>query len=147
MDDKTMLNVRITEEEASLLNAYAEMTAQTQTNVIRAFIRSLEAKVRRTTPGSVNPFILPSVPLHKHHLAPVIPAIYFFLTMEGEVLYVGKAANLHKRLMMNHHKLAKALAIDANARVHWVERRYGQERFETVCRHRFQPRLNERNVS
>ena len=141
-----MLNVRIIEYEASLLGMYAEMTAQNQTNIIRGFIRSLESKVLRVAPENVDPFLLPSVPLHKYVLVPAIPAIYFFLTMEGTVLYVGRATNLYARLI-THHRITVALALDEHARVHWVERRYGQARFETICRHRFNPPLNERDVS
>jgi hypothetical protein len=146
MEERTMLNVRITEYEASLLGMYAEMTAQTQTNIIRGFIRSLESKVLRVTPESVNPFLLPSVPLIKYTLVPAIPAIYFFLTIEGSVLYVGRATNLYTRLL-THHRITEALALDEYARVHWIERRYGQARFETICRHRFDPPLNERDMS
>ena len=49
----------------------------------------------------------------------------------------------HDRGLLTHHRITDALAIDVHARIHWVERRYGQARFETICRQRFNPPLNE----
>ena len=49
MADKRIINARVTEAEADILAAYAEAVGQTQTDVLRSFIRSLESRLRRLT--------------------------------------------------------------------------------------------------
>ncbi len=47
--ERNNLNVRISREEDEILTAYAEQTLRSKTDIIRAFIRSLERKLK---PGS-----------------------------------------------------------------------------------------------
>jgi hypothetical protein len=49
MADKRIINARVTVAEADILAAYAEAVGQTQTDVLRGFIRSLESRLRRLT--------------------------------------------------------------------------------------------------
>ncbi len=136
-----MLNFRVTEEEAALLSAYAEETGMSMTDVVRAFIRSLEGKMRRVLPETVCPQLLPSVPLTRTALVPPVAAVYFILTEAGDVLYVGESKNLTKRYY-DHHRQAEALVVDPHARIHWIERRTARKQFERACILRFRPRFN-----
>ena len=47
MADKQIINVRVTKEEAAILSLYATAMGQTQTDVLRAFIRSLETRLKQ----------------------------------------------------------------------------------------------------
>ena len=55
MADKRIINIRVTDEEASILTAYVEATGQTRTDVLRAYIRSLakalEQRRRKARPA------------------------------------------------------------------------------------------------
>jgi hypothetical protein len=141
MEEKTMLNIRITEDEAHILRLYAAMTSQTQTGIIRAFIRSLEQWITRLDPETFHPYLLPSVPLAKHSLLPGVPAIYFLMTEDGTVLYVGRTTNLHT-CFLTHHRPRDALMTDGMVRIHWLEKRLGQAPFAAACVKRFLPPLN-----
>jgi hypothetical protein len=136
-----MLNFRVSEEEAALLSTYAKEVGQSMTDVVRAFIRSLEGKLKRVEPATVAPELLPSVPLSRTILVPPVAAVYFILTEAGEVLYVGQSGNMVKR-HVDHHRHEEALCIDPHARIHWLERRSLREAFERACIERFSPRLN-----
>jgi Ribbon-helix-helix protein, copG family len=46
MASNRVINVRVPDNEADLLAAYAAETGRTQTDIIRAFIRSLEVRPR-----------------------------------------------------------------------------------------------------
>lgn len=45
------LNVKIPEQELRILEAFAEKTERTKTDIIREFIRSLQAKIWRHRSG------------------------------------------------------------------------------------------------
>lgn len=144
MDGKVLINVRVTIQEAAILSDYAEMLRQTQTDVVRGFIRSLEPKVRTVTPDNVQPFLLPSLPLTKRPLFPPVSAIYFFITEAGEVLYVGESDDLSLRCL-SHIRHREALEVDPHARMHWLEMRGDKRKrvkFERACIRRFNPPLN-----
>ena len=143
MMNERAITIRVTEAEADLLSAYAEQNGQTQSEILRSHIRSLEARMRKVTPDTVEPFLLPSLPMSRRDMFPPVVAVYFFLTEGGQVLYVGHCANLSVRFS-NHPKFDLAIAADPHARMHWLERRTGRESFEAKCIARFNPPLNTR---
>jgi hypothetical protein len=143
MINERAITIRVTEAEAELLAAYAEQNGQSQSEVLRSHIRSLESRLRRVTPENVEPFLLPSLPLSRRDMFPPVAAVYFFLTEAGKILYVGQCANLGIRFG-NHPKFEAALASDPHARMHWLERRTNREGFEAKCIARFAPPLNGR---
>jgi predicted DNA-binding protein len=49
------LNVKIPEQELRILEAFAEKTERTKTDIIREFIRSLQAKIWRLAKDAVSP--------------------------------------------------------------------------------------------
>ena len=49
------LNVKIPEQELRILEAFAEKTERTKTDIIREFIRALQAKIWRLVVWGVNP--------------------------------------------------------------------------------------------
>jgi hypothetical protein len=141
MQEKRMINIRVTDDEADILASYAEMVRQSQTAVVKSFIHSLEVKVMRVSPEKVNPFLLPSVPMAKRPLLPPLPAIYFFITEGGSVLYIGQTADLSKRCF-DHAQYDAALNFDKHARIHWIEMKSRRDVFEKACILRFKPILN-----
>lgn len=141
MKNKHMVNIRVTDEELIILSDYAEETGQSQTNILRTSIRSLECRLRRISPDKIDPFTLPSIPLTRRDMFPAVAAIYFFMTEDGRVLYVGETANLSLRYG-NHLRYESALGIDQHARLHWLERRTSRDAFEKACIKRFSPELN-----
>lgn len=136
-----MLNFRVSEEESAILAEYASESGQSMTDVVRAFIRSLEGKLRRVSPATITPELLPSLPLSKRAMNPPVSAVYFILTESGEVLYIGQTENLATRHCAHQHR-KEALAIDAHARLHWLEKRAERVSFERACIAQFKPRLN-----
>jgi hypothetical protein len=146
MSDKRIINARVTDEEADILASYAEEMGQSQTDVLRSFIRSLEGRLKRITPSKVDPYTLPSLPLSRSDVFPPVAAVYFFLTEGGDVLYIGSTANLSIRCG-SHLRYQAALEADPHARIHWIERRSGREAFEAACIRRFNPPMNVRGKS
>ena len=136
-----MLNFRVTDEESALLAAYSQQIGQSMTDVIRTYIRSLEGRLRRVVPETIEPYLLPSIPLVRTDIVPPVAAVYFIMTEAGEVLYVGHSANLSLR-HLDHHRHDEAVAIDSRVRLHWHEKRAARENFERACIRRFKPRLN-----
>lgn len=141
MKEKRMINIRVTDDEASILASYAEMTGQSQTAVLKSFVRSLEPKVTRVNPEKFEPFLLPSVPMAKRPLLPSCSAVYFFITEGGSILYIGQTADLSKRCFV-HAQYYAALNFDKHARIHWIELKYRIDVFEKACISRFKPILN-----
>jgi hypothetical protein len=146
MSEKRMINVRVTDDEADILSAYADEMGQSQSDVLRAFIRSLEARIRRVHPDRVDPYLLPSLPLSRRDVFPPVAAVYFFISEDGRILYVGETANLSIRCG-SHPSYNAAIEIDSHARIHWIERRSGRQTFEVACIKRFRPPLNTRKKS
>jgi hypothetical protein len=141
MADKRIINARVTDEEAETLSAYSDETGQSQTDVLRAFIRSLEGRLRRVSAEQIVPDLLPSLPLSRRDMFPPVSAVYFFVKENGEVLYVGETADMSLRCG-SHPRYDAALEADPHARLHWIERRTGRVAFEDACIKRFQPPLN-----
>lgn len=146
MIEKRLINIRVSDDESDILSAYCEEFGQTQTDVVRAFIRSLEGRIRKVRPATVEPSMLPSLPLSRKEKLPPVAVVYFVLKEAGDILYVGHAANLNIRFA-NHPVTSRALEIDEHARVHWLERHGGEKvrlNFERGCIKRFNPPLNTR---
>lgn len=141
MSEKQLINVRVTAEEADILSEYAELTGQTQTDIVRQAIRALEPRLRKIDPKTVDPLLLPSLPLVRKDRFPPVGAVYFFITESGEVLYVGETSDLSLRCG-SHLKYKEAIEIDGHARLHWIEKRSGRANFESACIKRFLPPLN-----
>jgi hypothetical protein len=57
------------------------------------------------SPGTINPFTLPSVTLNDRHKLPDAPGVYFAIGKRRAVLYIGKAGSLRKRWTRNHDRL------------------------------------------
>ena len=131
----------MTAEEASILSEYADLTGQTQTDIMRQAIRALEPRLRKIDPKTIDPLLLPSLPLVRKDRFPPVGAVYFFITESGEVLYVGETSDLSLRFG-NHLKYKQAIEIDGQARLHWMEKRSGRASFESACIKRFLPPLN-----
>ena len=66
----------------------------------------------------INPLALPLLPLAERRFLPAIPAIYFCLDVDGNVLYVGGTSNLRQRWRA-HHKYTHLKSIDV--RLAWLE--------------------------
>jgi predicted DNA-binding protein len=45
--EKKMIGIRISAKEKKILDAYSEQEERSQTEIIREFIRSLEAKIKK----------------------------------------------------------------------------------------------------
>lgn len=146
MKSQTTLNFRVTEKDAETLAAYSEMIGSSQTSVIKNYIRGLEVKLSRPTASTVEPMLLPSLPLSMKAHCPKVSCVYFLLTQGGDVLYIGESGDLKKRFI-DHHKTKKALTTDKNSRIHWVElsdSRKTRKTFEQKSIERFSPKFNER---
>ncbi|MGB3208693.1 MAG: GIY-YIG nuclease family protein [Crinalium sp.] len=55
------------------------------------------------SPESIDLAMLPSLPLSEKKTFPAIAAIYFCLSKDGEVLYIGKSENIARRWKQHHH--------------------------------------------
>ena len=130
-----------------MLAAYAEQTGQTQTAVLRAFIRSLVSKTARVTAKTINPPLLPSVPLNRVDMFPAVAAVYFFIDEDGTILYVGQCANLGTRCYA-HRRYPSVLKQYPHARLHWVEMKIERTRrtLGKACELRFKPPLNQKRI-
>ena len=143
MQEKQLINARVTVDEALILSSYAEMTGKSQTEIIRQAIRALEPRLKRVDPKTFDPLLLPSLPIKMTSKLPPLAVVYFFVSEMGSVLYVGESANLSTRCG-GHPRHQEALVIDEHSRIHWIERRAGRTAFEAACIARFQPVLNVR---
>jgi DNA-binding XRE family transcriptional regulator len=57
-------------------------------------------------PSTINPLVLPSMPLEERSRFPPVPCVYFAIDSLGIVQYIGKAADLRVR-WSQHHKYNK----------------------------------------
>lgn len=48
-------------------------------------------------PLTINPLVLPSLPLEQRAELPAVSAIYFCLNQSEEVLYIGRSINIAQR--------------------------------------------------
>lgn len=71
-------------------------------------------------PESVDPFVLPSLPLTERVMLPKFPAVYFVVcAAKKEILYIGKAENLSTRWF--NHELYKEFRALSNVRLAWLQ--------------------------
>lgn len=66
----------------------------------------------------VNPFELPSLPLSDRRKLPVCMAVYFALSEENNVLYIGRSTDLNLR-WLNHHHWQKLKSFN-NVKIAWI---------------------------
>lgn len=66
----------------------------------------------------INPLQLPSVALLEKHKLPQLPAIYFAIAENGEILYIGRSVNLASR-WNGHHRYLELKEI-GNVRIAWL---------------------------
>jgi excinuclease UvrABC nuclease subunit len=88
------------------------------------------------------PAELPSLPLeHKRQLPPV-PAVYFALGEDSEVLYIGRSISLSARWSA-HHRFPELQSL-GNVRLAWIEFETEEflEEVEQVLIDHFSPKLN-----
>jgi excinuclease UvrABC nuclease subunit len=62
-------------------------------------------KIHETLP--LFPMLLPSVPFKERHKLPHVKAVYFALTSDSNVLYIGATQDLYRR--MKYHNYIKRL--------------------------------------
>ncbi len=67
---------------------------------------------------TINPHVLPSLPLASRRELPHCPAIYFVLSGE-QIVYIGQTNSLLQRLQ-THHRLKECKSLK-NARIAWLE--------------------------
>ncbi|MEO1760854.1 MAG: helix-turn-helix domain-containing protein [Cyanobacteria bacterium J06629_18] len=68
--------------------------------------------------SEVNPLDLPSVPLIEKDRLPQLAAIYFVISENGKILYIGRSINLASR-WNNHHRYSELKEI-RNVRIAWL---------------------------
>lgn len=68
----------------------------------------------------VNPFELPYVSLSFRQGLPSIPAVYFVIQNNSEILYIGQSENLKNR-WKNHGKLAEIRKLGGDSRIAWLK--------------------------
>jgi len=93
-------------------------------------------------PSTINFTTLPSLPLNQRSQLPTDSCIYFALSAEGKVLYIGKSDNLAKR-WRQHHRCQQLEAMDG-VRLAWlqVEDKESLLSIEAAMIKHFQPSLN-----
>jgi excisionase family DNA binding protein len=69
---------------------------------------------------AIDPLRLPSIALERRATLLPVPAVYFLIAGDSEVIYVGQAGNLRSRWTANHHCLEGYPAI-AGLRIAWIE--------------------------
>ncbi len=70
-------------------------------------------------PKLVNPLDLPALSLSCSKVFPQIASIYFAVSQNNEILYIGRSLNLRSR-WSDHHKQAKLESI-GDVRIAWME--------------------------
>ena len=63
-------------------------------------------------PDQINPLDLPFVPLKQRNDLPETPAVYFVISEEAEILYIGQAINLRNRWITAEQVTSPSLATD-----------------------------------
>lgn len=93
----------------------------------------------------VDPSALPSVALTDRHGLPREPGIYFVLSGDEELLYIGRSNSIHTR-WRGHHKMRR-LAEYRAVRVAWltVSDESLLAEIETALIHHFRPPLNRKS--
>ena len=68
-------------------------------------------------PVALVPQALPSVSFHDRYTLPVCSAVYFAMTVDGTILYIGKSVNLCER-WKQHHRIQRLQDMDC-ATIAW----------------------------
>lgn len=81
---------------------------------------------------------LPFIPFQARQTLPECSAVYFMLTADGEVEYIGGTVNLNKRFIRHHRRTQFELL-----RIAWIATSKAELRaIEKAAIQLFQPRLN-----
>ena len=67
----------------------------------------------------IDPFKLPSLPLAWNRALPKCPAIYFAISENKQILYIGSTVNLHSRWF--RHERCKELANVGHVQIAWFQ--------------------------
>lgn len=62
--------------------------------------------------------LLPSVPFEHRQTLPAISAVYFVLSAQREIVYIGECGNLYARWVGKHHQRAPQM-LRGGYRIHW----------------------------
>lgn len=94
---------------------------------------------------SVDPKALPSLPLNCRKAFPSVSAVYFALSKNNEILYIGRSINLRNR-WSDHHQRSRLEEI-GEVRIAWLEinNRTLLPKTEYALIERFQPPFNSVN--
>lgn len=96
----------------------------------------------------INPFLLPSVAIEDRNSLPEIPAIYFAISKEDEILYIGRAVLLQKRWKL-HHRVKQLESLNG-VKISWLECNDLVDRelksLEEACIRHFNPTLNQATI-
>lgn len=99
----------------------------------------------KTSPESINPLFLPSLPMGWRKAFPACPAIYFAI-LNDKILYIGRTNCLAKR-WIDHHREAELQKM-GDVKIAWVQ--VSDVRLlpaiEKAFIHFFKPTLNHRLV-
>jgi excinuclease UvrABC nuclease subunit len=90
----------------------------------------------------VDPFALPSMPFEQRKALPRVPAVYFLIGGDSEVLYIGESYNLRSR--WGHHHCLTDYEPEQELRIAWIEIEDDmmRGRIETALIWSHRPRLN-----
>lgn len=77
-------------------------------------------QVSKLSIDSINPFVLPSLPLTERSNLPSLPGIYFVISESNEVLYIGQSTNLMFRWHSTNHNKYRDFINLGNVRIAWL---------------------------
>ena len=106
-------------------------------------IRQGEGRKMSIKPESIDIETLPSVSMSERFDLPIVNGVYFVLGSQGEILYIGKAANLRKR-WYGHHLLENRLRL-ATCKIAWLlaDETILLDELEDACIAHFSPQWNK----
>jgi excinuclease UvrABC nuclease subunit len=86
------------------------------------------------------------LPITQLEFLPKISGIYKVLDVNGNVIYVGQAKNIHSRWKKGHHKLSEIIAeCGVEANIDWAEiPEWLLNRAENAAISFYQPKLNSK---
>lgn len=93
---------------------------------------------------NIHPECLPSLPLSWKSALPKCPGIYFVITEEEEIVYIGRSTNINRRWLSKNHHLYNDLLQIPGLRISWLEVNNANllPRIEAALIQGFKPRLN-----
>ncbi|MBH8565902.1 GIY-YIG nuclease family protein [Nostoc sp. CENA67] len=68
----------------------------------------------------INPLELPSVSFQERKILPASPGIYFAISSNDEILYIGRTSNLRNR-WKSHHRAVQFKSQSQNIRLAWLQ--------------------------